>query len=151
MSGAGDDRWRGGRVYDSNRQSDQRQPGGGARDRPMGVHHHDRHGHRVQGNSVNATNSWGGLPAGPPQEQHIPVHGFNAAESKDALKKGYQAAGVGDSRPAVYKPTNKEANNARSSGPWASKPNSMLNGKDFFLELRKQISALRQSGNAAGG
>jgi hypothetical protein len=29
--------------------------------------------------------------------------------------------------------------------------NTMANGKDFFLELRKQVTALRQGGNVAGG
>ncbi|EGE79116.2 uncharacterized protein BDCG_01617 [Blastomyces dermatitidis ER-3] len=150
MSGAGDDRfpprWRGGRGLDQNRQHGQRHQGGNLRDRSLGGHQQDRHPHRGYGNNANATNSWGPLHGGPPQEQHIPVKSFNAAESKGALKQGYQ--NVGSRVPLVYKPTDKEVNNSRAaSGPWGSRPNCMVNGKDFFLELRKQVSALRQSGN----
>lgn len=29
--------------------------------------------------------------------------------------------------------------------------NTMANGKDFFLELRKQVTSLRQGENVAGG
>lgn len=29
--------------------------------------------------------------------------------------------------------------------------NTMANGKDFFIELRKQVTALRQGGTVAGG
>ncbi|EEH16186.2 hypothetical protein PABG_06273 [Paracoccidioides brasiliensis Pb03] len=159
MSGAGDDRWRGGgRGFDQNRQSGQRHQGGNMRDRSMGSHQHDRHVHRGYGNHANATNSWGpphggpggaAGPEGPPQEQHVPVRFFNAAESKDALKQGCQS--VGSRAPFVYKPVGKDANNSRASGPWGARPNCMTNGKDFFLELRKQVSALRQGGNNAAG
>ncbi|KAL1850567.1 hypothetical protein Plec18170_006852 [Paecilomyces lecythidis] len=104
-------------------------------------------GHRG-GHGANSPNAWGAqqVPSGPPQEQHIPVRGFNAAESKGALRRG-----PGEPKPTVYKPTGKEVNNNRASGPWGSKPNTMANGKDFFLELRKQVSALQQGGNVAGG
>lgn len=32
-----------------------------------------------------------------------------------------------------------------------SPANTMANGKDFFVELRKQVTALRQGGNIPGG
>ena len=77
-------RWRAGRGYG---QSGQRHPVG-PRERMMGGYQLDRHGPRGQGNNnMNAANSWGG-PGGLPHEQHLPVRGFNAAESKEALKKG---------------------------------------------------------------
>jgi hypothetical protein len=41
------------------------------------------------------SNTWGGpreFQSGPPQEQHVPVHGFNAGESKGALRRGKQLA-----------------------------------------------------------
>lgn len=85
-------------------------------------------------------------PAGPVQEQHVPVRGFNATEAKTALKRG-----PNEPRPTAYKPTGKDVNNNRSSGPWGAKPNNMANGKDFFLELRKQVTTLRQGGNVPGG
>lgn len=31
-----------------------------------------------------------GTQSGPPQDQHTPVRGFNAQETKDALRKGRQ-------------------------------------------------------------
>jgi hypothetical protein len=66
-----------------------------------GGHHYDRHGgHRNQGNNNNSISgpqhqqqtqqqqqAWG-TPAGPPQEQHVPVRNFNSAEAKDVLKQG---------------------------------------------------------------
>ncbi|KAL1982665.1 hypothetical protein VTN96DRAFT_1035 [Rasamsonia emersonii] len=143
MSGPGDDRWRGGRPYEQNRQPAQRNPALG---RTMGSQGGSRGGH-----SSNPSNAWGGpreqqVPAGPPQEQHVPVRGFNATESKNALKRD-----PSEPKPAIYKPTTKEPTNSRASGPWASKPNTMANGKDFFLELRKQVSALQQGGSIPGG
>ncbi|KAK2765490.1 hypothetical protein FQN54_008344 [Arachnomyces sp. PD_36] len=146
MSGAGDDRWRSGRGYDQNHQ---RHSTGGPPRSMQG-----RSGnHYGQGQNMNS-NAWGSRPGeagAPTQEQHIPVSGFNGSESKDALRRVYQASGPGESKPAVYKATGKDANNARSSGPWASKPNTMVNGKDFFLELRKQVSASHQGTAVPGG
>ncbi|KAI2107146.1 hypothetical protein LOY94_003180, partial [Ophidiomyces ophidiicola] len=53
-----------------------------------GSSHHDRQGHRHQGQATaqNAGNTWGGPLGGPAQDHHVSVRGFNAAESKDALK-----------------------------------------------------------------
>ncbi|KAL4888346.1 hypothetical protein BDV59DRAFT_139764 [Aspergillus ambiguus] len=131
MSGHGDDRWRGGR-YDQNRQKH-------SSPRTMSAHEGSRGGQGAWGDSREQSSP------GPAQEQHVPVQGFNAAESKAALKRG-----PGEQKPFFYRPGGKDANN-RSGGPWGSKPNNMANGKDFFLELRKQVTALRQGGNVAGG
>ncbi|RDW83762.1 uncharacterized protein DSM5745_04088 [Aspergillus mulundensis] len=79
------------------------------------------------------------------QEQHTPVGGFNAGDVKATMKRG-----PGAPRTYFYKTPGKDAGN-RASGPWGSKPNTMANGKDFFLELRKQVTALRQGGSVAGG
>ncbi|GKZ20955.1 hypothetical protein AbraIFM66951_011306 [Aspergillus brasiliensis] len=132
MSGPGEERWRGGRPYDQNRHSAQRHSNA----RTMSAH----------GGSRGGQNNWGDsrdqFASGPQQEQHVPVRGFNAAESKGALKK--------EPRPSYYKPQGKDVNN-RASGPWGAKPNQMANGKDFFLELRKQVTALQQGGTVAGG
>ncbi|DAA79666.1 TPA_exp: hypothetical protein A8136_0439 [Trichophyton benhamiae CBS 112371] len=119
MSGAGDDRWRGGRGYDHGRPQGQRHHSGGYRDRQSGSH-----GHRNQMNNMTATAAWTGPPSGPSREPHIPVRSFNSVELKDALRRDYKKGGQG--------------------------ANSMANGKDFFLELRKQISGLQQS-NIQGG
>ncbi|KAM5456588.1 hypothetical protein McanCB49686_003219 [Microsporum canis] len=161
MSGAGDDRWRGGRGYDHGRPQGQRHHSGGYRDRQSGSHQQDRHGHRNQmNNNMTATAAWTGPPGGPSREPHIPVRGFNSVELKDALRKDYKKGGQGanplaadvpeEPQPVIYRPTGKDGNPVRPSGPWGSKPNSMANGKDFFLELRKQISGLQQS-NVQGG
>ncbi|KAE8356215.1 hypothetical protein BDV28DRAFT_127593 [Aspergillus coremiiformis] len=138
MSGPGDDRWRGGRSYDQNRQSGQRH----SLHRTMSAHSGSR------GQNQNTANTWGEsrdpLSTGPTQEPHVPVRGFNTVEAKGALRRN-----PAEPKPFFYKPGGKDTN--RSGGPWGSKPNTMANGKDFFLELRKQITALRQGGTAAGG
>ncbi|KAJ5105085.1 hypothetical protein NUU61_002432 [Penicillium alfredii] len=128
MSGNGDDRWRGG----PSRQSSQRHSGNGNRERTGGQ----------GGTRGNA--AWSG--SGPAQEQHVPVRGFNAADSKNILKRG-----PGVSKVPVYKPAGKESNNQRSGGPWGSKSNAMASGKDFFLELRKQVASLQRGGPPVGG
>ncbi|KAL3481672.1 hypothetical protein BJX99DRAFT_218114 [Aspergillus californicus] len=140
MSGAPDDRWRGGR-YDQNRQPGQRQ----SNPRTMSAHGGPRGGPQ---NSNTSNNTWGDSreqSTGPGQEQHVSVGGFNAAEAKAALKRG-----PGAPKSFVYKLQGKDANN-RGNGPWGSKANTMANGKDFFIELRKQVTALRQGGTVAGG
>ncbi|RJE26616.1 hypothetical protein PHISCL_01030 [Aspergillus sclerotialis] len=140
MSGPDDrSRWRSGRNDHLHRQSSQRHSGSG----PRGTQGGGR-----GGQNANMTNSWGGsreFHSGPALEQHVPVHGFNAMEAKGALRRG-----PGEPRPYFYKPTGKDMNNNRT-GPWGSRPNTMANGKDFFLELRKQVTALRQGENIAGG
>ncbi|PYH48818.1 uncharacterized protein BP01DRAFT_353117 [Aspergillus saccharolyticus JOP 1030-1] len=142
MSGSGEDRnnWRGGRPYEQNRHAAQRH----SSSRTMSAHGTSR------GGQNNNNNTWSDssreqLPSGPRQEQHVPVRGFNATESKTALKRG-----PGEPRPFFYKPQGKDTNN-RAGGPWGAKPNQMANGKDFFLELRKQVTALRQGNPVAGG
>ncbi|OJJ07035.1 hypothetical protein ASPVEDRAFT_154959 [Aspergillus versicolor CBS 583.65] len=137
MSGAADDRWRGGRAFDQNRQSGQRQ----SNPRAMSAQGGPRGG---QQSSNTPSTSWAD-EVSDLQEQHVPVGGFNAAEAKAALRRA-----PGAPRPYFYKPQGKDANN-RAGGPWGSKPNTMANGKDFFLELRKQVTALRQGENVAGG
>ncbi|PLB46019.1 hypothetical protein P170DRAFT_439708 [Aspergillus steynii IBT 23096] len=149
-----EDRWRGGRPYDHNRQSGQRHPNarnmnmhGGAR----GGQNQNPHQNPNQNQSQNPNARGAGdsrdqlSAAGLSQDQHVPVRGFNAAEAKGALRRG-----PGAPRPFFYKTPGKDANN-RSGGPWGSKPNSMASGKDFFLELRKQVTTLKQGGNVAGG
>ncbi|GAB1215671.1 hypothetical protein ATERTT37_004863 [Aspergillus terreus] len=69
----------------------------------------------------------------------------------DRIRDANRAANsTPEQKPFFYRPGGKDANN-RAGGPWGSKPNNMANGKDFFLELRKQVTALRQGGNVAGG
>ncbi|CEJ62132.1 hypothetical protein PMG11_10642 [Penicillium brasilianum] len=128
MSGAGEDRWRG-----PARQSSQRQSGNGNRDKTGG-----------QGGPRGGNSSWGS--SSPAQDQHVPVRGFNAAEVKNVLKKG-----PNEPKAPFYKPAGKDTNNQRSGGPWGSKSNTMANGKDFFIELRKQVASLQRGGPPVGG
>ncbi|KAH8700781.1 hypothetical protein BGW36DRAFT_374950 [Talaromyces proteolyticus] len=144
MSGPGEDRWRGGRPFE-NRQPTQRNSGLGSRDRTGGS--------QGGGSRGGQSNSWAG-PRGqaapsPTQEQHIPVNEFNAAECKTALERvPTQPA------PIKYRPSGlpaKDVATNRASGPWGVKPNSMASGKDFFLELRKQVGALQNGSSISGG
>ncbi|KAI4187911.1 MAG: hypothetical protein LQ348_004003 [Seirophora lacunosa] len=83
---------------------------------------------------------------GPAQEQHVSVNGFNAQDARNVLRNG-----LSEHKKAVnYKPSG-QAQGTRSGSPWASKPNTMGNGKDFFLELRKQLTAIQQHGSERAG
>ncbi|EKG18308.1 hypothetical protein MPH_04440 [Macrophomina phaseolina MS6] len=81
-------------------------------------------------------------PQGYQEQEHTPVNGFNSREAKETMKKWYQEANAvgSDGKSALYKPKGDAA--PRSAGPWGSKPNTMANGQDFWVQLRKQISAL---------
>ncbi|KAK4983317.1 hypothetical protein LTR66_006079 [Elasticomyces elasticus] len=59
---------------------------------------------------------------------------FNTVEVKEFLKR--------DGKPKVY----KVADNSPSANPWGSKLHQMANGKDFFVELSKQITTVQASG-----
>ena len=89
----------------------------------------------------------------------MPVNEFNAQEVKEGLKA------ISEPKPAIYKPTEK-VQNTRAAGPWGSKraclfvgavimltnpANMTANGKDFFLELRKQMTALQHGGGMTLG
>ncbi|RAH40432.1 uncharacterized protein BO95DRAFT_447897 [Aspergillus brunneoviolaceus CBS 621.78] len=148
MSGPGEERsnWRGGRPYEQNRHAAQRH----SSSRTMSAHGSSRGGPNTWNDSSREQPpppaAAAAAPSGPRQEQHVPVQNFNATESKAALRRG-----PGEPRPFFYKPQSKDTNNNRASGPWGAKPNQMANGKDFFLELRKQVTALRQGNPVAGG
>ncbi|ETN43523.1 uncharacterized protein HMPREF1541_02682 [Cyphellophora europaea CBS 101466] len=78
-----------------------------------------------------------------PTDQHVPLNGFNAAAVEKFLVQGV------DAKTQVYKPTaGGEA--AKGGNPWGAKPGSMANNKDFWLELRKQVTTLQQQ-QATGG
>ncbi|CAG8117019.1 unnamed protein product [Penicillium olsonii] len=119
-------RWRGG----PSRQASQRNAN---RDKTGG-----------QGGARENNNAWG--MSNPPQEQHVPVRGFNTAEVKNILKKGPRET----KSCTPYKSTTKDGPNQRST-PSGPKAHFMGNGKDFFVELRKQIAALQRGGPPVGG
>ncbi len=101
-------------------------------------------------------------PAAVPQEEHIPVNSFNADEIRAGMKMNSEV------KLMMYKPEQKATPATRSGSPWASKrmvyyprsqctvsltslANVTSEGKDFFLELRKQVTALQQTGGTARG
>ncbi|KAA6415560.1 MAG: hypothetical protein FRX48_00276 [Lasallia pustulata] len=143
MSGSGEERWRTARGTSSpssqNQNQNRQHPGSQSRSNPGNAWVPNERGNRD------------GAQYGPPQDQHTPVRGFNVQEAKDTLRKGYSNLTPEEAKSFNYKPSGGQANSAKPAGPWASKPNTMVNGKDFFLELRKQISALQQGGERAGG
>ncbi|CAI7579056.1 unnamed protein product [Penicillium crustosum] len=75
MSGSSDNRWRGG----PSRQASQRNSNN--RDKTGG-----------QGSARETNAAWGA--SNPPQEQHVPVRGFNAAEVKNGLKASTMQQGL---------------------------------------------------------
>ncbi|KAJ5603308.1 hypothetical protein N7537_006264 [Penicillium hordei] len=127
MSGSSDNRWRGG----PSRQASQRNSNN--RDKTGG-----------QGSARDNSAAWGA--SNPPQEQHVPVQGFNAAEVKNGLKAGPHEAKLS----TPYKSHSKDGPTQRST-VWGPKAHNMANGKDLFLELRKQVASLQRSGPPVGG
>ncbi|KIV95656.1 hypothetical protein, variant [Exophiala mesophila] len=87
------------------------------------------------GSSSQATSSFDEGPA---------IPGSDAGAVDAALKQGF------DANAPVYKPEAKPQP-GRSESPWGTKAGTMANGKDFWLELRKQVFALQQSGGTSQG
>ncbi|KAI4191258.1 MAG: hypothetical protein L6R41_000185 [Letrouitia leprolyta] len=83
----------------------------------------------------------------PAQEHHVPVNGFNSQEARNALKDGFNSE---NKKVASYK-SSSQAQGVKSGSPWASKANTMGNNKDFFLELRKQLTSIQQHGSERAG
>ncbi|MCJ1407943.1 hypothetical protein MMC19_002014 [Ptychographa xylographoides] len=81
--------------------------------------------------------------------QQASAGGFKAQETRDLLRRGLKSVSGDNVKALPYKPPPIQAG-TKSGGPWASKPNTMGSGKDFFLELRKQISALQHSERVGG-
>ena len=91
----------------------------GARDGTAGSQQNRRGGKTSQNVSKqqeSITNGSASTPQRPPQEEHVPMKGFNAAEVSAMLKNGV------DSKAPVYKPEGKET--AAKSGPWGLKGES---------------------------
>ncbi|EXJ78217.1 hypothetical protein A1O3_09378 [Capronia epimyces CBS 606.96] len=80
----------------------------------------------------------------PPPEQHVATAGFNSDAVEAILQQGY------DAKAPLYKPETK-TQTAKPESPWGLKPGAMANGKDFWLDLRKQVAALQQTGGTSQG
>ncbi|RMZ84882.1 hypothetical protein DV738_g453, partial [Chaetothyriales sp. CBS 135597] len=64
------------------------------------------------------------------------LNGFDSAEVLAVLKAGV------DLKAPVYKP-DARATAPKGGSPWGPKPGAMANGKDFWVELRRQTAALQ--------
>ncbi|KAL9624035.1 MAG: hypothetical protein Q9160_001788 [Pyrenula sp. 1 TL-2023] len=156
MSGIGEERWRGGKGGQGPRRQ-----GSGPKER---TGYQDRRDNRPNKEAFASKTqekfSRGNAAGALSQEVHVPVNNYNAQEVEEALKP---TSGMKD----TYILASSSVDTSKAKGPWASKrntlvssdytkltfrsANTMSNGKDFFLELRKQISAARQSGGSTLG
>ncbi|KAL8971823.1 MAG: hypothetical protein Q9183_000868 [Haloplaca sp. 2 TL-2023] len=156
MSSAGDDRWQTVRGQQSQHPNQSRQQGqGSSRGGGIGGQPQRARNSSVQGLTAMSGNAWvtndrasrDPMQHAPAQEQHVALNGFNAQDARDSLKNAFASA---NKKTTVYKGPAQPSGN-KSGAPWATKPNTMGNGKDFFLELRKQISAIQQNGPERAG
>ncbi|KAJ5518715.1 hypothetical protein N7453_001137, partial [Penicillium expansum] len=146
MSGSSDNKWRGGPSRQaSQRNSNNRDKAGG-------------HGSARDNNAA-----WGA--SNPPQEQHIlRASGYVLLPPPSLLKPNPCAIDTETKLSIAYKSHSKDGPTQRSTA-WGAKgtvslrsqdayeqtitiftAQNMANGKDFFLELRKQIASLQRSG-----
>ncbi|KAK5941326.1 hypothetical protein PMZ80_006604 [Knufia obscura] len=98
-----------------------------------------------QSNSKPSTSTPASKPTPPPvpqPEKHVPLSGFNGEDIDHLLTRGV------DAEAGVYKP---EKTVTQKTGPWGQKPGTMVTGKDFWLELRKQVATLQKGGSTNKG
>lgn len=131
-----------------------------SRDATPGATQSRRGGKSTQGlNRSTDTASPASLPG---QDEHVPHVGFNAAAVDAVLKQGF------DAKAPLFKPESKPQP-TKSESPWGLKGKSLLSvcssrqfidndlagamasGRDFWLDLRKQVFALQQSGGTSQG
>ncbi|KIW17094.1 hypothetical protein PV08_04285 [Exophiala spinifera] len=141
---------RGGRRGPESRGPNQQQrPSGGSRDGTPGATQ-GRRGGRGGGSTLNRSSdgmqngSSSHTAASTPSDDHVPMTGYNSGAVEAMLKQGY------DARAPLYKPEAKTPA-TKPESPWGAKPGAMVGGKDFWLELRKQVAALQQSGGTSRG
>ncbi|KAJ9647711.1 hypothetical protein H2204_000341 [Knufia peltigerae] len=129
------------------RGANQQRQSGGSRDGTPGASQGRRGGRG--GSSVNRSagsmqNGSVSHTASTPTDDHNPMNGYNSGAVEATLRQGY------DAKALLYKPDAK-APATKPESPWGAKPGAMAGGKDFWLELRKQIAALQQSGGTSRG
>ncbi|MCJ1391698.1 hypothetical protein MMC18_004563 [Xylographa bjoerkii] len=156
MSGIGDERWRNSRGQPLIQSQPNQRPKQGA-SRKGSYNNNPQEKSGDQPDSVNAMasgNAWGndrnkGEARSVTTDQQTVTAVFNAKDTRDFLKRAFASVSSEDLKALRYKAPIGPAS-TKTGGPWASKPNTMGSGKDFFLELRKQVSALQQSERAGG-
>ncbi|KEF63762.1 uncharacterized protein A1O9_01740 [Exophiala aquamarina CBS 119918] len=93
---------------------------------------------------TGAQNGPATLSALPSSDEHVPLAGFNPDAVDAALKQGFE------SKAPLFKPEAKPQT-TKTESPWGVKAGAMTSGKDFWLDLRKQVFALQQSGGTSQG
>lgn len=150
------------------RGANQQRQSGGSRDGTPGASQGRRGGRG--GSSVNRSagsmqNGSVSHTASTPTDDHNPMNGYNSGAVEATLRQGY------DAKALLYKPDAK-APATKPESPWGAKrkcncccflhmsmrtdvyrheAGAMAGGKDFWLELRKQIAVLQQSGGTSRG
>ncbi|EXJ88433.1 hypothetical protein A1O1_05363 [Capronia coronata CBS 617.96] len=94
--------------------------------------------------SIDSVHNGSARQATPPPEQHVAMAGFNSDAVEAVLRQGL------DTKAPVYKPETTPQT-TKPESPWGLKPGAMANGKDFWLDLRKQVAALQQTGGTSQG
>ncbi|MCJ1322789.1 hypothetical protein MMC15_008139 [Xylographa vitiligo] len=156
MSGIGDERWRNSRGQPlPQSQPNQRPKQGASRKGSYNNILQEKSSEKPDSVSAMASgNAWGNErnkseARNATEDQQTPAAGFNAKDTREFLKRAFASISSEDSKALRYKAPTAPAS-MKTGGPWASKPNTMGSGKDFFLELRKQVSALQQNERAGG-
>ncbi|MCJ1291379.1 hypothetical protein MMC34_002922 [Xylographa carneopallida] len=156
MSGIGDERWRNSRGQPPTQSQLNQRPKQGA-SRKGSYNKFPQETSNEKPDSVKAMasgNAWGnernkGEARNTTTDPQAAVAGFNAKDTREFLKRAFTSIRSEDSKVLRYKAPPGPAS-TKTGGPWALKPNTMGSGKDFFLELRKQVSALQQTERAGG-
>merc|ERR1711939_1263270 len=118
---------RGGRKGPEPRGANQQRQSGGSRDGTPGPSQSRRGG--KAGSSMNrntdATQNGSSCQTmiSPPND-HVPMTGYSSEVKSQSTK---------------------------TESPWGVKPGAMASGKDFWIDLRKQVAALQQSGGTSRG
>ncbi|KIX01664.1 uncharacterized protein Z518_09390 [Rhinocladiella mackenziei CBS 650.93] len=140
-------RTRNGRRGNDPRGANQQRQSAGSRDAAFNAPQ-GRRGGKASSNISKSTDNIQNGPATqtslPLADDHGPMPGFNSDAVEAMLKQGYEA------KAPLYKPDAK-SQGAKSESPWGMKPGAMASGKDFWLDLRKQVTALQQSGGIGQG
>merc|ERR1711939_880391 len=138
---------RGGRKGPDPRGANQQRQSGGSRDGTPGPSQSRRGGkagssmHRNTDAAQNGSSSQSMIS---PPNDHVRTTGYNSDAVEALLKQGYEA------RAPLYRPEVK-SQGTKAESPWGVKPGAMASGKDFWIDLRKQVAALQQSGGTSRG
>ncbi|KAI5801196.1 hypothetical protein EDC01DRAFT_510851 [Geopyxis carbonaria] len=126
-----------GQGYSSNQGNSNANNGAWGARNNNGMNHHQQQQHQQQSNNG-------------PVETHIPVNGFNSRELEEMLNRGYEAnmnayrAAPESEKPVLYKSSDQGWSTPKG-GAWGTKVNTMANGANFLVQLKKSQVALPSS------